>query len=84
MPGFTVRTRDAYMDFEGFGFYRKHFDLVTWWGFATAIGSLIQLGALITGLRWWSDCKPMWDAPERGGENSQELRRRDMNWEWLR
>ena len=84
MPGFAVKEHGAYMDFEGFGFYRDHFGLVTWWGLATAIGSLIQLGALITGLRWWSDCQPMWEAPERGAESGQELRRLDMNWEWLR
>jgi hypothetical protein len=79
-----VQEHNAYMDFEGFTFYRNHFNLVIPWSFATAVGLLIQLGALITGLRWWYDCQPMWEAPERGAQSGQELTRLDMNWEWLR
>jgi hypothetical protein len=72
------------MDFEGFAFYRAHFGLIIPWSFATAIGSLIQLGALLTGLWWWHDCQEMWGAPERGKASPREFTRLDMNWEWLR
>ena len=87
MPGLGVLNRNAWMDFEGFGFYRAHFNLVKPWGIGTAIVLLIQLWALIAGLWWWHGCQTMWKAPERGfmsGSGGYELERRDMNWEWLR
>ena len=84
MQGLGVKGHNAYMDFESFKFYKDHFNPVVAWGCATVVGSLIQIIALTTGLRWWYDCKPMWEARERGAESGQELRRLDMNWQWLR
>jgi hypothetical protein len=43
MPGFKVAESNAFMDFEGFGFYKAHFNLIIPWGIATAIASFIQL-----------------------------------------
>jgi hypothetical protein len=89
MPGFKVAESNAFMDFEGFGFYKAHFNLIIPWGLATAIASFIQLWALIFGLWSWHSCQLLWEAPRKGvasGQDSQELERLDleMNWEWLR
>ena len=87
MPGLGAPKRNAFMDFEGFGFYKAHFNLVTPWAIGTAIVSFIQLWALIAGLWSWHDCQRMWKAPERGfksGLGEYELKRHVLNWEWLR
>jgi hypothetical protein len=84
MPGFRVQERNAFMDFETFRFYKAHFNLIIPWGVATAIGSLLQVGALVSGLWWWHDCQIMWEAQGSGFAGEQELTRRDMNWAWLR
>lgn len=72
----------GYIDFETADFYRKNFNISTFWTAGTALGALVPTIALVTSLFWWLKCKHLWSANERAQAYPFHTLR--PSTEWLR
>ncbi|KAK3360564.1 hypothetical protein B0T25DRAFT_496507 [Lasiosphaeria hispida] len=70
----------AYLDFEGFAFYRQNFNVDSFWISAAVVGGLAPAVAFMVALFWWFKCKPFWRVDENETQHWPESGYELQDW----